>query len=84
MTADAIREALNRYDNIGLQAKVWIGPAPMPKGYALDWLAWLDAYKARRNDRSGNWRTIWFAVAALVAISHWTAAFNRGGSRAIS
>jgi hypothetical protein len=31
MTADAIREALKRYDVVGLRAEVWIDPAPMTR-----------------------------------------------------
>jgi hypothetical protein len=32
MTTDAIRETLNRYDTVGLQAEISIGPVPMTKG----------------------------------------------------
>jgi hypothetical protein len=69
MTADAIRAALKRHDAVGLQAEVWIGPAPMTKGFAVDWLAWLDAYKANRTARSRTWQTFWLAVAALAAVA---------------
>ena len=66
-TAGEIRDALKRYDAVGLQAEVPIGPAHMTKGYAVDWIEWLDAYNAKRAARSRIWRTIWLAVAVLVA-----------------
>jgi hypothetical protein len=65
---EGVREALKRYAAVGLQSDAVIGPAPMTKGYAVDWLAWRDGDKAKRDDRSRTWQTFWMAVAALATL----------------